>query len=99
MASIQPSPELVLKDMIPSLKFSQEDVLVLLSDRQRRKQTLHQAVALGLRYQSRVKIVFKTESGKAKRLYTTVWALNKDRVTLTGGDSMPVRSIVSVNLF
>lgn len=93
------NPEFVRQEVIPSLRFPQEDVLLKFEERKKRTWDLERAGQLAREHQGKVKIIFRTGTGEAKRVYATVLASDRECVTLAGGATLPTRSILALEFF
>ncbi|HSI90091.1 MAG TPA: hypothetical protein VK927_03195 [Adhaeribacter sp.] len=93
------SPELIEKEVIPSLQFNREDVLTTPEDRKRRQYDLHRATLLGNAYHGKVEIFFVTASGEQKRVSTTIWDYDKQFVILKSGSSLPIGCINGIEFY
>ncbi|SNR31810.1 MULTISPECIES: hypothetical protein [Hymenobacter] len=91
--------ETVDKDVIPTLRFSQEDVLTDPAAIKRRRHDAERATTLGNAYHGKLDIYFQTEDGSTKRVYTTVWATHEEYLTLKSGISLPLRAVVSFDFY
>lgn len=94
MFSIAQNTETVAKESLREYRFSTEDVLSSLADRQVRRYSAERATTLGNGYHGKVNIYFQTADGAAKRVQTTVWATDADFLTLKAGTSLPLRSVL-----
>ncbi|PTX19352.1 hypothetical protein C8N40_10483 [Pontibacter mucosus] len=90
---------MVEKELIPSLRFGQEDVLTDPEARKKRMWDLNRATALGNVYRGKVEITFQAADGVQRRVDTTVWAVDDRFMTLKAGCSIPVTSIVGIEFF
>lgn len=86
------------KESIPYLSFEENEVLDDPFLQIQRSVKLHSAMLLGNCFKEKVSILFKTLEG-IKEVKTTVWAATEKYVVLKSGISIPVVSILSVNLF
>lgn len=87
------SPQLVDKEMIPSLSFKD---IVLSNENPDLQKQLEQAVRLGNAFHTKVSIVFIDDEG-LKRVETTIWAKGEKFICLKGGIWLPISRIISVN--
>lgn len=83
------------KNTFNALKFHSNDVLNTNDERIDRYNDLTIALKLGNLYKEKVTIVFKELNG-LRKIYTTVWQIDKEIVSLKGGVTLPTRSIVNV---
>jgi hypothetical protein len=93
METIAQSPQLVEKELIPSLSFKD---IVLSEKNADLERQIEQAVRLGNAYHSKVSIVFIDDEG-LKRVDTTIWAKGEKFICLKGGIWLPISRIISVN--
>ncbi len=84
------------KDQLPSLIFSELDVLNTRDEVKKREEDLQQAMKLGNTFKQKVKIFVK-DIYSNKHFESTVWHANNKHVTLKGGIIIPVKSIYKVN--
>lgn len=91
--------EIIEKDAIATLKFSQNDVLPTPDAIQQRRHDAERATSLGNNYQGKVDIYFQTDQGAVKRVHTTVWATHHEYITLKSGISLPLRSIIGFDFY
>lgn len=93
METITQSPQLVDKELIPSLSFRD---IILADKNPELERQIEQAVRLGNAYHSKVSIVFLDDEG-LKRVDTTIWAKGEKFICLKGGVWLPISRILSVN--
>lgn len=91
--------EIIEKDDIAALQFSQDDVLTDPAAILQRRHDAERATSLGNNYQSKLDIYFKTADGAVKRVYTTVWAAHHEYLTLKAGISLPLRAIIGFDFY
>jgi hypothetical protein len=89
----------VEKDVLPTLTFSNEDVLSSAEQRRIRQHDAERATMLGNNYQGKLDIYFKTTDGLAHRVYTTVWASTAEHLTLKSGTNLPLRAVVGFDFY
>ncbi|KAA9340592.1 hypothetical protein [Adhaeribacter soli] len=99
MEHILKAPELIQKEIIPTLRFGREDVLQTVEGRKRRQHDIHRATLLGNAYHGKVDIFFITEDGEQKRVNTTIWDYDKEYIMLKSGSSLPIRCINGVEFY
>lgn len=85
-------PQLIEKEFIPTLNFS-DDVIV--DQHPDLKKQIEQAVRLGNAYHSKVSILFYDSDG-CKRVDTTIWAYGSKYICLKGGTWLPVSHIIEI---
>jgi len=88
---------LIDKEHVASLKFSEQEVLLSKDDKLHREHDLNNALKLGNNYKHKVKIFFK-DSESYKHIETTVWQLDKNMLTIKGGVTIPIRSVYKVEI-
>lgn len=91
--------KIILKEDITALRFSREDVLTDVTDRQRRRADADRAVTLGNAYHGKLDIYFQTADGELKRMVTTVWAADAAYLTLKSGASLPMRAVIGFDFY
>lgn len=84
--------ETIEKEIVPSLKFPNSDVLNSSEAIYQRKTDLYRAQALGNLEHSKIKIFFEDNQSK-KMVETTVWAVTDDSVILKQGAGIPINRI------
>ncbi len=87
--------KLIDKTGIHHLKFAKEDVLKTEIDVSNRLEELSRAMKLGNSEKHKVKIFFKDRYSN-KHVETTIWNLDPKHVTLKGGITIPVSSILKI---
>lgn len=87
-------PEMIEKEMITSLSFSQKQEIKQHSDLIGQ---IEKATILGNSHRSKVSIIFHDDSG-LKRVDTTVWAAGLKYICLKGGIWIPIARIVEIKL-
>ena len=85
-------PELIQKELIPSLSFKEEVKIKQHPDLLRQ---IDDATRLGNAFRSKVSIIFMSDSG-LKRVETTIWAAGTKFVCLKGGVWIPIERILEV---
>lgn len=86
------------KENINKLSFVDIDVIEDVDGKISRYSNLKRAAILGNIHKRKIKIIFKSSEGVFK-VETTVWSRNEKYVTLKGGVSIPISSIVKVSFF
>ncbi len=99
MFTVAQNTETIAKESLRHCRFSAEDVLPLLADRQVRRYSAERATTLGNGYHGKVDIYFQTADGAVKRVQTTVWATDADFLTLKAGASLPLRSVLGFDFY
>ncbi|MFD2784386.1 hypothetical protein [Hymenobacter rubripertinctus] len=99
MLTIEQNAETVAKENLREYRFSAEDVLPSVAERQLRRYSAERATTLGNGYQSKVNIYFRTADGATKRVQTTVWATDADFLTLKSGKAIPLRSVLGFDSY
>jgi len=91
--------ETVEKEQIPSLRFSQEDVLTDTAALERRRVDAERATRLGNNYQGKLDIFFQTADGQPKRVQTTVWGAHPEYLTLKAGIMLPLHAVLGFDFY
>ena len=86
------------KEQIPNLHFSKSKPDSKPIEQKRIKNLLYMGMLLGNSYRQKVKIIFKSDEG-IQQVETTIWATTENNVVLKGGTSIPISSIVDLNLY
>lgn len=94
----QLSINMIEKEFIPFLSFSDREVLFEEGQKLQRTILLHTAMLLGNCFKDKVTLVFQANEG-ISQVKTTVWATTDDSVILKGGVTIPVNSIVEIKIF
>lgn len=89
--------EIIEKENIWNIKFSRKEVLLDKDEIKKRWADLYRAQALGNLLQNKVNLTFESDNEGIYQVYTTVWAVGQDFITLKGGVYLPVNSILEVN--
>lgn len=84
------------KEIIPSLSFRKEEILISQEHIKRRKANISKAMTLGNGQKRKVKIFFELDSGEKYAVETTIWAAGQDYVSLKAGTSIPIHAISSI---
>jgi hypothetical protein len=85
------------KELVPSLTFPQQDVLIDFDSKRNRFFDLMRAMRLGNLFKQKVKLYFM-DFMKRFCVETTVWHANTQHVTLKGGAVIPVNRIFKVEI-
>lgn len=84
--------DLIDKEVIPTLNFPKDEVLVDKEAISSRKNDLDRALSLGNLEHVKIKIYFEDDSSK-KMVETTIWGVTDNRVILKQGVVIPVNRI------
>jgi hypothetical protein len=93
---MQSTSSVIAKEQLNVFKFSNSEVLSGDWEKVYRLFSLRKAERLGNAFKGKVKIFFKTQDNETRVVDTTVWSTTEDHVSLKGGQSIPVRSILGV---
>lgn len=85
------------KELIPTLYFPSEDVLVLESDKTEREFQFRAANKLALLRKQGVEIVFRDDLHIMK-VHTTICGFNKDVLFLKGKTSLPIKRVQCISI-
>ncbi|MCX6182718.1 MAG: hypothetical protein NT150_12410 [Bacteroidetes bacterium] len=94
-----PSAQLIDKEQVKLLRFSNTDVLPTKQEQLQRFIDLQRAAAMGATNKSNVKIYFKSYQGNRYKVEATIWAVTEQNITLKGEVLIPIISIYKVGLF
>ncbi|NRD19421.1 hypothetical protein HNV08_05130 [Winogradskyella eckloniae] len=86
----------ILKENIPQLKFSNNEVLKSPKKIKLRSHYLERATQLGNLLKTKVRIYFMDSTNKLIRVNTTIWAVTADFVILKQGITIPKHSVVYI---
>jgi hypothetical protein len=84
------------KEQVNLFRFAPTEVLKGDWEKVYRLFSLRRAERLGNSFKGKVRIFFRTHDNETKVVDTTVWATTDDYVSLKGGVSIPIRSILGV---
>ena len=84
--------DLIDKEVIPTLNFPKDEVLVDKEAISSRKNDLDRALSLGNLEHVKIKIYFEDDASK-KMVETTIWGVTEERVILKQGVIIPVNRI------
>ena len=84
------------KELISSLKFPKEEVLIDENEKKERQKTLEKALSLGNLDKVKVKIVFE-DAEATKMVYTTIWAITDKNVLLKADRKIPIHRIRTID--
>jgi uncharacterized protein (UPF0248 family) len=90
-------PQIISKEIIPSLIFPETEVLDTSEKIIQRKTDLERALALGNLEHSKIIIVFE-DNESVKQVETTVWGLTDKRVILKQNAFIPIHRVHMVKL-
>jgi hypothetical protein len=88
---------LISKEDIPKVKIPNKEVLESNEEILQRKQTLDRAMRMGNNDHNKVKITFQSEDG-VMMVETTVWEVTQNYAILKSNTSIPIRSILQIEL-
>lgn len=89
--------EKIEKEDIKNLSFNKKEVLSTDVEIKKRWNELFRAQALGNLLQSKVHITFVTADERSFIVYTTIWAVGQEFITLKGGIHIPVNAVFEVD--
>ena len=84
--------DLIDKEVIPTLNFPKDEVLVDKEAISSRKNDLDRALSLGNLEHVKIKIYFEDDASK-KMVETTIWGVTEERVILKQGVIIPLNRI------
>ena len=99
MHSDASTTETVEKEILHKLHYPLTDVLTNPITRQQRHHDAERAATLGNAYHGKVDIYFQTADGATKRVYTTVWAVDDEHLTLKAGGSLLLRAVLRFEFY
>ncbi len=94
-----PSAQLIDKEQVKLLRFSNEDVLPTKQEQLQRLIDLQRGAALGATQKSNVKLYFKSYQGNPYKVEATIWAVTEQNISLKGEVMIPILSVYKVGLF
>lgn len=89
--------EVIEKEQISNLSFTKRDVISNPEERNIRLADLYRSQTLGNLLRTKVKLTFESADERVFQVYTTVWAVGSDFITLKGGVYIPICSILKVD--
>ncbi|AFL82725.1 hypothetical protein Belba_0053 [Belliella baltica DSM 15883] len=89
--------EKIEKEDIKNLNFNKREVLSTNVEIKKRWNELFRAQALGNLLQSKVNITFETADERIFMVYSTIWAVGQEFITLKGGVHIPVNAVLEVD--
>lgn len=87
----------VEKELVPSLHFPQEAVLLDVEHRMALDLKVRHALALGNNEHSKCRILFKDDHG-LKFVDTTVWSFDGEHIVLKASVTVPFRRVIDVQV-
>jgi len=90
--------KLIEKEELSGILFAQHDVIDDPVKKRLREIYLQKAETLGNAYKGKVKMIFVTADGEYMAVRTTIWAADRDHITLKGGVHIPTRAIIDVEI-
>lgn len=91
---LQQSPQLIEKEVIPTLMFSKP---ILLEQQEDLMEKLIEATKLGNIHHGKIAIIFQDDEG-LKRVETTIWATGLKYICLKGGVWLPISRIKEIQM-
>jgi hypothetical protein len=91
---LQQSPQLIEKEIIPTLLFRKP---ILLEQQEGLMEKLMEATKLGNIHHGKIAIIFQDDEG-LKRVETTVWATGLKYICLKGGVWLPIARIKEIQM-
>lgn len=91
--------EVIDKDQIPGLHFAHEDVLTDPAAIRQRRHDAERATSLGNNYHGKLDVYFQTADGAVKRVYTTIWAMHQEYLTLKSGITLPLHAVLGFDFY
>ena len=88
---------IIEKEIIPTLQFSNTEVLENKKDKSLRSFYLKRGAQLGNLLKNKVHIYFKDSNDKLLRVNTTIWAVTNNFVILKKGITIPKNSIIFID--
>lgn len=88
--------ELIEKENLNAVRFINREVLSSAQEIVSRSASLTRALILGNAHQGKVKLNFKTENNETLSVYTTVWTVAENYITVKANRFIPIHSITSV---
>jgi hypothetical protein len=89
--------EVIEKEDISNVSFAKREVISDPEERKNRMADLYRSQTLGNLLRTKVKLTFESADEKVFQVYTTVWAVGTDFVSLKGGVYIPISSIIKVD--
>jgi len=89
--------EPIEKEYLTHLFFNKKEVITDPSLQRVRMEKLLRSQTLGNLLQTKVHLTFEAANEHIYQVYTTVWAIDNDYVSLKGGLTIPIRSIIEID--
>jgi hypothetical protein len=89
--------ELIEKEEISTVSFSKKELITDPEERKKRLADLYRSQTLGNLLHTKVKLTFQSADERIFQVYTTVWAVGSDFISLKGGVYIPIESILKVD--
>ncbi|WP_296697659.1 hypothetical protein [Algoriphagus sp.] len=89
--------EPIEKEHLANLYFSKIEVIPDPELRKARMAKLYRSQTLGNLLQTKVLLTFKAADEQIYQVYTTVWAVGGDYISLKGGMTIPITSILEID--
>lgn len=89
---------LIEKEVLGDISFYPGEVLQSEEEQKNRMKQLNKAMILGNGEHGKVKITFKTRNEEILTVHTTVWAVADKYVNVKANRTIPVNSILSVEI-
>jgi hypothetical protein len=92
----QMQAELIEKENLNAIRFINKEVLSSQQDIASRSTGLIRALVLGNAHHGKVKLSFKTKHNETLSVYTTVWTVAGNYITLKANRFIPIHAITSI---
>ncbi len=89
--------ETIEKEQLAHLFFNKKDVISDPDLQKERLAKLFRSQTLGNLLQSKVHLTFQASDEHIYQIYTTVWAVGSDFISLKGGMTIPISSIIEID--
>lgn len=86
------------KEYLYALKFTEEDVFKTRREQELRMHSLNKALYLGNVLKNKVRIYFKDSLKRIIFIDTTIWGVTKEDVILKKGVTLPIKSVLEIDL-
>ncbi|MDN3688971.1 hypothetical protein [Cyclobacterium jeungdonense] len=97
MTTLEKEIVTIQKEKVPSLLFSQREVVTDPESKKIRLLELQKSQILGNISHAKVWIYFETADGGTYRINTTIWAVGEKFISLKGGITIPISSIFNID--
>lgn len=87
---------LIEKESLNEIKFSHAEVLNSQQEIAERSAWLRKALILGNAHRGKVKLSFKTAANETLTVYTTIWTVAENYITVKANRFIPIRSITAI---